>query len=368
MTMGLMNRMASLSIHGKTVANTSGRIFSVMSGGSSSRGWSRSNSGSNMITDQVRTASATTTASTMMIRYNTTTIPTRQCPAVNTPLTFITPKQPYVYSSFSLLPSLNTLSPISRCQSTKAAAAAVSDKETTNSISTVSDPSLLDNDYDNYHDDDGTIIATGPDGTKYAIPTKPLGHYVQRRHAPKIPPHIVQSRISKLRSIAGSSKNIRHSPWRLNLICQFAQGQTVEDALIQLKFVHKVKAPLIYSLIQGTANSAKTKYGLLPSQLEVVECFATQGTHLKRIKMMGRGRAGKMHRRFSHARVVLREIDFPLKIMQCTSLNQRNKWVSRMEAALEDQAEYWKEKEELDALEKEAQEVRKKKEEASLKK
>ena len=170
--------------------------------------------------------------------------------------------------------------------------------------------------------EDGTVIATGPDGTKYAIPLKPLGNYSHKRHAPKIAPHIVKARTSQLKTMPGAAKNIRHSPWRLNLICQFAAGQTVNDALLQLQYVNKVKAPLVYSLIQGTANSAKTKYDLLPSELEIVECFATHGTHLKRIKTMGRGRAGKMHRRFSHMRVVLRQIDFPLKIMQSTTINE----------------------------------------------
>jgi len=355
--MGLMNRMASLSIHGNTT-NSGRLVLSVVSGGNNV--WSR------------RSVSSTSPTDDTFGKYNNNTIATRQYTAVNNTMTLKSLKN-NLMGMMIMMNYNNTLSPLSRCQSTKASPSNTS----IDSDRTLHESSLLndqfdghdvdEDDYDDYDEDDddnGTIIATGPDGTKYAIPPKPLGRYVQKRHAPKIPPHIVSSRISKLRSIAGASKNIRHSPWRLNLICQFAQGQTVEDALIQLKFVHKVKAPLIYNLIQGTANSAKTKYGLLPSQLEIVECFATHGSHLKRIKMMGRGRAGKMHRRFSHARVVLREIDFPLKIMQCTSLNQRQKWKSRMEVALEDQAVYLKEKEELEALEKAAkEEVRKKKEE-----
>jgi len=214
------------------------------------------------------------------------------------------------------------------------------------------------------------VVATGPDGTQYCIPLKPLGKYAQARHAPKLKPHIVRSRLSKLKTMVGNKKNIRHSPWRLNLICQFAAGMTVEEALLQLKFVNKVKAPLVAHLIHATANNAKVKHDLLPSQLEVAECFATHGTHLKRIKTMGRGRAGKMHRRFSHIRLVLREIDFPLKIVQCTSINQRNKWIQRMNTALEDQEKYQAEKEEIEELEREVEEMQRKKkaeEEASEK-
>lgn len=209
--------------------------------------------------------------------------------------------------------------------------------------------------------EDGTVIATGPDGTKYAIPLKPLGNYSHKRHAPKIAPHVVKSRTSQLKTMPGAAKNIRHSPWRLNLICQFAAGQTVNDALLQLQYVNKVKAPLVYNLIQGTANSAKTKYDLLPSELEIVECFATHGTHLKRIKTMGRGRAGKMHRRFSHMRVVLRQIDYPLKIMQSTTINERQQWMKKMEVAMEEKAAYLEEKKEIEELEREAEAMKQKK-------
>jgi large subunit ribosomal protein L22 len=211
----------------------------------------------------------------------------------------------------------------------------------------------------------GSVIATGPDGTQYDIPLKPLGDFAQTRHAPKLAPRFKKARIAKLRIAEGKTKNIRHSPWRLNLICQFAAGKTVPEAMIQLKFCEKVKAPLVTTLLQRTVNTARQKYGLLPSQLEVAECFATHGTHLKRVKIMGRGRAGKKLRRFSHMRIVLREIDFPLKIMTSTSMNQRNKWIKKMEIALEDQVESQREQEEIEKLEKELEEARKKTDEKS---
>jgi large subunit ribosomal protein L22 len=212
-----------------------------------------------------------------------------------------------------------------------------------------------------------TVLAIGPDGTKYAIPlSTPLGGPAHLpRHTPKLKPSIVKERVSKLKTVSLNQKNIRHSPWRMNLVCQFAarETSTVEHALQQLSFVQKVKAPLVQSLVHDAANTAKQKYGLLPSQLEVVECFATHGSHLKRIKVMGRGRAGKMYRRFSHVRIVLREIDFPLKILQCKSINQRLKWVELMEKAEDDKKVYMEERKEIEELESQVEEMRKKKKE-----
>lgn len=205
-----------------------------------------------------------------------------------------------------------------------------------------------------------SVIATGPDGTQYEIPFKPLGKYSTARHAPKLAPRHKNARIAMLRTAEGKMQGIRHSPWRMNLICQFAAGNSVPDALLQLKFCEKSKAPLVTTLIQRTMNTARQKHGLLPSQLEVLECFATHGSHLKRVKIMGRGRAGKKLRRFSHVRIVLREIDFPLKIMTSATINQRNKWIKKMETALEDSEISKREKDEIEQLEKELAETRKK--------
>lgn len=73
-------------------------------------------------------------------------------------------------------------------------------------------------------------------------------------------------------------------------MCQFVAGLTVPEALRQLMFCRKVKAPLLAGVIRRTAIEADEQDGLQPSQLEVAECFSTHGSHLKRLKIMGRGR------------------------------------------------------------------------------
>lgn len=47
-------------------------------------------------------------------------------------------------------------------------------------------------------------------------------------------------------------------------------------------------------------------------------------------------RHGVMHHKFSHIRVVLREIDFPLRILQQKSLNQKKKWLMHQKRAEND--------------------------------
>lgn len=134
-------------------------------------------------------------------------------------------------------------------------------------------------------------------------------------------------------------------------MCQFAAGLTVPEALKQLMFCQKRKAPLVAKVIRRTANLADIRHGLQPSQLEVAECFATHGVHLKRLKIMGRGRSGVKHRRHSHIRLVLREIDFPTKLLQAESVNQKRKWLGLLRTARDEYERATVEREELAELE-----------------
>ena len=126
-------------------------------------------------------------------------------------------------------------------------------------------------------------IVTSADGRQFAVLDLP-------KKQPKLKPHIVKRRIKRLKVYEAKEKDIRHSPWRLNLVCQFAAGLPLEEAIQQLEFSKKSKAPLVQKVLRRTANLADIRDGLQPSQLEVAECFATHGKHLKRLKIMGRGR------------------------------------------------------------------------------
>lgn len=183
----------------------------------------------------------------------------------------------------------------------------------------------------------------------------------------KVKPFILKRRTKALKTYVGNERNIRHSPWRMNLVCQFAAGLTVPEALKQLMFCQKVKAPLMAKIIRRTANLADIRHGLQPSQLEVAECFSTHGTHLKRVKIMGRGRSGKKHRRHCHIRLVLREIDFPTKLLQAETINQKRKWLGYLRIARDDYEKAKVERDELAELEAMAaeleEEARKRKEE-----
>ena len=147
-----------------------------------------------------------------------------------------------------------------------------------------SSPSRLPRVESNHDNDDGVprIVIESQDGRKFSV--------LDSRQLPKLKPAIVRRRLDRLKTYVGTEKNIRHSPWRLNLICQMIAGLPVQEAVRQLTFCEKTRAPLVKKVLKNTVHQAQQKDGLKPSQLEVAECFATKGTPLKRIKPMARGR------------------------------------------------------------------------------
>lgn len=65
-----------------------------------------------------------------------------------------------------------------------------------------------------------------------------------------------------------------------------------------------------------------------------------------------------MHHKYSHIRVVLREIDFPLKIYQQKSLNQKKKWLMHQQRADQDGKAAKAKREEMERLLQQEQEQR----------
>lgn len=173
----------------------------------------------------------------------------------------------------------------------------------------------------------------------------------------KVMPKIANARLARMKTVEGTERDIRGSPWKLNLVCKFVTGMTVPDAMQQLLFCKKQKAPLAWNVIRRTANLANIRYGLIPSQLEVAECYSTHGTPLKRIQFHGRGRMGRKYHRFAHFNLKLREIDWELKVAQAQSLHQKQQWFEKYAMSKQEAVEARKEREELEELERQAKEI-----------
>lgn len=74
---------------------------------------------------------------------------------------------------------------------------------------------------------------------------------------------------------------------------------------------------------------ARINYQAIPEELFVKEIFVTKGKSYKRLRIMGRGRAGVGYKRYTHVTAKVEVIDFDKMIKEAKSLNQKNVWVLR---------------------------------------
>lgn len=128
-------------------------------------------------------------------------------------------------------------------------------------------------------------------------------------------------------------RNVRTSPFRLNLIAGLVRRMWVPEALLQLQFLNKRFAKVVSEAIQKTATRAGIEHELVPEQLEVERCFVTPAPFLKRIKYHAKGRSGIMRRRSGHLSITLAKIDFAERIATAKNIRQRTKWEKRHEHA-----------------------------------
>ncbi|MCY3020662.1 MAG: 50S ribosomal protein L22 [Planctomycetota bacterium] len=102
-------------------------------------------------------------------------------------------------------------------------------------------------------------------------------------------------------------RNIRVAPQKVRLVVDQIRGQTVERAREVLRYSRKRAAYYLDRLVLSALGNADVKSeGRVSSEdLMVAECYADEGSRLKRFLAGPHGRARPILRRMSHITVVL---------------------------------------------------------------
>jgi hypothetical protein len=99
--------------------------------------------------------------------------------------------------------------------------------------------------------------------------------------------------------------------------------------LAQLKFTPKHRARDVAQVLERAIAVAALKYEAIPEQLHVKEINVTKGKTHRKVRIMGRGRAGVGTMRWSHLYLSVEVINFDEKISKCLSPQERALWVQR---------------------------------------
>ncbi len=102
---------------------------------------------------------------------------------------------------------------------------------------------------------------------------------------------------------------LRVSPQKLNLVAQLIRGKKVATALADLTFSRKRIARDVKKTLESAVANAENNHDLDVDSLVVAEAHVGPALMLKRWTPRGRGRIGKIRKRFSHLTIVVREVE-----------------------------------------------------------
>ncbi len=106
-------------------------------------------------------------------------------------------------------------------------------------------------------------------------------------------------------------RNIRVSPQKLNLVAALIRGKKVDVALADLAFSKKRIAVDVKKTLESAIANAENNHDLDVDSLVVKEAYVGKALVMKRFSPRARGRAGRIHKPFSHLTIVVREVEAP---------------------------------------------------------
>jgi large subunit ribosomal protein L22 len=102
-------------------------------------------------------------------------------------------------------------------------------------------------------------------------------------------------------------RNLRISPRKLRLVADHIRGKSVDEALGILQFLPKGGSPILLKLLKSAIANAGANHDLKADDLYVAKITVDGGSIMKRFMARARGRACRINKRTSHAKIVLRE-------------------------------------------------------------
>ena len=103
------------------------------------------------------------------------------------------------------------------------------------------------------------------------------------------------------------NKNVRTSPRKLALVCNFIKGKKADVALRDLQFTRKRIAHDVSKTVKSAIANAENNYQFDIDNLFVKEAFVGKSLVMKRYRPRAKGRASPIKKPFSRITIILEE-------------------------------------------------------------
>ena len=103
------------------------------------------------------------------------------------------------------------------------------------------------------------------------------------------------------------NKNVRSSPRKISLICNFIKGKKADIALRDLEFTRKRIAKEVSKTVKSAISNAENNYQYDIDNLYVKEAFVGKSIVMKRFRPRAKGRAAPIKKPYSRVTIILEE-------------------------------------------------------------
>ena len=113
--------------------------------------------------------------------------------------------------------------------------------------------------------------------------------------------------MEKNTEVKAINKNVRTSPRKLALVCNFIKGKKADVALRDLEFTRKKVAQDIKKTVKSAVANAENNYQYDIDDLYIKEAYVGKSIVMKRFRPRAKGRASPIKKPFSIITIILEE-------------------------------------------------------------
>jgi large subunit ribosomal protein L22 len=109
-------------------------------------------------------------------------------------------------------------------------------------------------------------------------------------------------------TISATSKYIRISPSKVDLVIKKIRGKTYKQALQILKYLPQKSGAIVWQTLYSAVSNATNNFDLEKENLVISEAFVNQGPILKRMRPRAQGRAYAIQKKMCHITISVSEV------------------------------------------------------------
>ena len=114
--------------------------------------------------------------------------------------------------------------------------------------------------------------------------------------------------VTTIEKVSATSKYIRISPSKVDVILKQIRGKSYKEALEILKYLPQKAGAIVWQTLYSAVSNATNNFEFEKENLVVSEAFVNQGPILKRMRPRAQGRAFAIQKKMSHLTISVAKV------------------------------------------------------------